>query len=213
MLYPSKTKFLLALNSSRFKISKPRASQQVAGRPISCRLTPRRSEHIASSEAPQNSALQETSLSVQTLEEGVDASPLVFIERQAGPLASIQSDPPSSRERRKAKGKPCTTMFPDFQQGAKPKTMGIPTRSVSIESSKQSHRYSKSRFFWREPSPQAPNLLKQPHSYQPDHVSQYESQGWSHDATDLGRSYRPSPMGHICNSGHTTRSAPRFCWP
>ena len=166
MLYPSRTKLLLALDPSRFEIAKPRANQQVVGKPASCRLTPRRSELIAASETPQSSALQETSLSVQTLEAGVNVSLLALIERQAGPLASIESNPPSLRERSKAKGKPYMTMFPDFQQYAKPKTTGISTRFVSIAIVQAIASILRiSFFFWREPSPQAPTLLKKPDSY------------------------------------------------
>ena len=166
MLYPSRTKLLLAFNPSRFKIAKPRANQQVVGRLASCRLTPRRSERTAASEAPQSSALQGTSLSVQTLEEGVNVSPMALVERQTGPLASLESNLPWSRERSKAKGKSCMTMFPDFQQGAKPKTTAIPTRFVSIAIVQAIAPILRIRFFfWREPSPKARNLLKQPGSY------------------------------------------------
>ena len=152
--------------TSTFSSAVPRANQQVVGRTASCRLTPRRSERIAPSETPQSSAVQETYLPVQTPEAGVNASPLALIEKQAGPLASPESNPPPSRGRRKTKENPCMTMFPAFQQFAKPETTGIPTRFLSIANVQEIASMLRTRFFcWREPFTQAPNLLKQPDSW------------------------------------------------
>ena len=113
-------------------MAKPRVNQQSVGRPGRPRKTSRRSERIASSEAPQTSALQEVPLSVQTSKQGVNVSPLAISERQAGPFASSKYNSRSSRKRRKAEGKIGMEMSPDFQQRDKRAAMGIQVRSIAL---------------------------------------------------------------------------------
>lgn len=90
-------------NLSRRKMAKRRTSRHSTGRQARLRQTPRRSERLGSSEAPQTSELREGSLSVQATKQGVNLSPLASSGRQTESLVSSDFDTRLSGGRREVK--------------------------------------------------------------------------------------------------------------